>query len=131
MVAKGEFYKLMLYEFDVYKFYQWAKENLETISVGLDNIAKGYGFKPREGYISMYRLDKDHARQLTAEDVAQPLLFVSLGKECGHLMIDGTHRAFNKWEKGQKETEAYVVDNVDVLCKFSNITKKMFIKMNS
>jgi hypothetical protein len=130
MVKENEFYNFMLYRFDVYKFYEWAKKNLETISVGLDNIAKGYGFETKEGYISMFRLDKDHARELSNEDVAQPLLFVSLGDKCGSLMIDGTHRSFNLWDKGEKEAPAYLIDDMDILFKFSNITKKMFIHMN-
>jgi hypothetical protein len=130
MIKENECYNFMLYQFDVYKFYEWAKENLKTISVGLDNIAKGYSFNPKEGYISMFRLDKEYARELSDEDIAQPLLFVSLGENCGSLMIDGTHRSFNLWEKGEKEAPAYLIEDMDILFKFSNITKKMLTLMN-
>ena len=125
MVAEHETYNFMLYQFYVYELYKWAKENLETVSVNLDDIAKPYGFVEREGYHSIFRLDREYALKLTEEDVKQPLLVVDLGKG-GHLMIDGTHRSFNMWSNGTKQADAYLIRDKDIIIKHSNLTKKMY-----
>jgi hypothetical protein len=129
MVSKGEVYSFIGCRFSVYELYQWAKENLEVVSVGLSNIAKNYGFIEKEGFVSGFRLDKDYAKKLSQKDVEQPLLFVNFGVDAGCLMIDGTHRSFHRWDKGEEEADAYVIDNDDIILKHSSLTKKMLKAM--
>ena len=78
MVSKDEIYVFLCGKFKVYELYQWAKKNVETISVSLSQIADNYGFVKRKGFESIYRLDRDYAKGLAKEDVEQPLLFVNL-----------------------------------------------------
>lgn len=125
MVSKDEIYCFLCGDFKVYKLYQWAKENLEVVSVSLDNLSKTYGFIENKDYHSGYRLDKDYAKKLSEKDVAQPLLFVNLGDEAGCLMIDGTHRAFHQWYNGAKEADAYLISNDAIILKHSSLTKRM------
>lgn len=124
MVSKDEIYVFLCGKFKVYELYQWAKENLEVVSVGLDTISKTYGFIEKKGYHSGYHLDKNYAKKLSEADLAQPLLFVDLG-EGGCLMIDGTHRAYHKWHNGAKEASAYLIKNDDIILKHSSIPKKL------
>ncbi len=125
MVTEHETYNFMIYQFYVYELYKWAKENLETVAVNLAEIAKPYGFVEREGYHSIFSLDREYALKLSEKDVKQPLLIVDLGKG-GHLMIDGTHRSFNMWSNGTEQAPAYLIQDKDIIIKYSNITKKMF-----
>jgi len=127
MVHKDEIYCFICGKFKVYELYQWAKENLEVVSVGLDNISKIYGFigNKNSNTKSLFRLDKDYAKKLSKEDVEQPLLFVNLGVEAGCLMIDGTHRAFHQWNKGVKEANAYLIKNDAIILKHSSMSKRM------
>jgi hypothetical protein len=127
MVSKDEVYCFICGKFKVYELYQWAKENLEVVSVGLDNLSKTYGFigNKDSNTESLFRLDKEYAKKLSEKDVAQPLLFVNLGVEAGCLMIDGTHRAFHKWNKGAKEADAYLIENDAIILKHSSMSKRM------
>jgi len=125
MVSKDEVYCFLTGKFKVYELYQWAKKNLEVVSVGLDNLSKTYGFIGNKDHHSLFRLDKDYAKKLSKEDVEQPLLFVHLGVDAGCLMIDGTHRAYHMWDKGAKEADAYLIKDDAIILKHSSLTKKM------
>jgi hypothetical protein len=124
MVHKDEVYCFLCGKFKVYELYQWAKENLEVVSVGLENLSKTYGFIGNKNHTSLFRLDKEYAKTLSKEDVEQPLLFVDLG-DGGCLMIDGTHRAYHQWFNGAKEVDAYLIKNDDIILKHSSMPKKM------
>jgi hypothetical protein len=126
MVHKDEIYCFICGKFKVYELYQWAKENVELISVSLDNLSKIYGFiKNKDSNTeSLFRLDKEYAKKLSKEDVEQPLLFVDLG-EGGYLLIDGTHRAYHMWHNGKVEANAYVISNDDIILEHSSVPKKM------
>jgi hypothetical protein len=127
MVHEDEVYCFICGKFKVYELYQWAKKNLEVVSVGLDNVSKNYGFigNKDKNTQSMFRLDKEYAKKLSEKDVAQPLLFVNLGKEAGCLMIDGTHRAYHMWNNGAKEAPAYLIENDAIILKHSSMSKRM------
>jgi len=127
MISKDEVYVFLCGKFQVFPIYEWAKKNLEIVSVSLENVAQNYGFigNKNSQSTSLFRLDKDYAKNLSKEDVEQPLLFVKLGEEAGCLMIDGTHRAYHQWYNGEKEADAYLIDNDDIILKHSSMNKKM------
>jgi hypothetical protein len=108
----------------VYELYEWAKKNVELVSVGLTELSKAYGFIGNKDQVSMFRLDKEYAKKLSKEDVEQPLLFVDLG-EGGCLMIDGTHRAYHMWYNGEVDANAYLIKDDDIILKYSNMHKDM------
>ena len=124
MVHKDEIYCFICGKFKVYELYQWAKKNLELVSVGLDNLSKTYGFVGNDNHKSLFRLDKEYAKKLSQEDVEQPLLFVDLG-EGGCLLIDGTHRAYHMWLNGAEEAQAYLIKDDNIILEHSSMPKKM------
>jgi hypothetical protein len=124
MVSPNEIYRFLCCDFKVYELYEWAKNNVELVSVGLKELSKAYGFIGNKDQVSMFRLDKEYAKNLSEEDVSQPLLFVDLG-EGGCLMIDGTHRAYYKWYNGEVEADAYLIKDDDIILKHSNMHKDM------
>jgi hypothetical protein len=127
MVHKDEVYKFLCCNFYVYDLYKWAEKHLTEDDVKLSDLANNYGFDRVENSnsIGLFHLDKEYAMTLCQDDLEQPLLFVNLGEECGCLLIDGTHRAFNLWKSGKTHAKAYMVTDDSMILKNSSLTRKM------
>ena len=124
MVSKDETYRLLALAFKVYPLYEYAKKHIKPVRFKLKDIAKSYSFESRENgsnTINMFGLDVEHASNLTLADRHQPILVVKLGDESGNAMIDGIHRCYNLWKKGQKTVRGYYLEDKVVISKHSNI----------
>lgn len=130
MVGKEETYRFLHIEFYVYPLYQWALKNLELVEVSLDDIARSYGFDLPPDRISMFSCDKEYAMSLSEEKLETPAIVIDLGAS-GQLMIDGTHRSYKKWKRGDKTIQAYYITDEKILLKHSNLTKQMLKKLKA
>ena len=109
MIHEKETYQFLFYKFYVKKLYDYALANLELVDVDLQQIADGYNFDLPKDKISMFRLDKEYAMQLSEDDLSQPIIILYFGAGYGSLMVDGTHRSYNLWKKGNKTIKAYYI----------------------
>lgn len=125
MIAEKETYHFLHLSFMVHKFYLWAKKHLQETEFDLNSIAKTYGFDIPENHISIFRLDKEYALKLPEQDLQQPIIVVDLG-EAGAIMIDGTHRSYNRWKKGEKNIKGFLIKDEKAIIAYSNINKKMY-----
>jgi len=115
MIAEKETYHFLHLSFMVHKFYLWAKKNLQEMEFDLNSIAKTYGFNA----------PKEYALSLSEQDLQQPIIVVDLG-QAGSIMIDGTHRSYNLWKKGEKSIKGFHIKDEKAIIAFSNINKKMY-----
>ena len=122
MVSKDETYSLFALRFRVYPLWQYALEYLKPQRIKIDQIAKYYGFIKKKNTISMFSLNRRYAMKLKPKDYRQPILIVQLGKE-SNLMIDGIHRTYRAWKKGQKTIRAYHITDQDILKEHSNMSE--------
>jgi len=125
MVHKEETYHFLGLHFRVYPLWQYAQKKLEPHRIKLNILAKFYGFNAVESKnsMSMFNLDPKYAMSLISKDYHQPILIVKLGIKSGGLMIDGLHRSYRAWKKGQKTIRAYYIENRNILEKNSNIRR--------
>jgi len=123
MVEKDETFRFLSLHFKVYPLWQYAQRNLKPIRLKLENFVRFYGFKAveQDGVVSMFSINPEYAKNLKPKDYRQPILLVKLGDESGGLMIDGLHRAYRAWQKGQKTIRAYYITERTILEKHSNI----------
>lgn len=125
MVTKDETYHFLNLHFNVYPLWEYAQKNLEPHRIRLNRFVKFYGFKAVESknFISMFSIDPKHAMGLQPKDYRQPILIVKLGDKTGGLIIDGLHRSYRLWKKGQKTIRTYYIENRKILEKYSNIKR--------
>jgi len=123
MVSKEETFHFLNLHFRVYPLWQYAQQVLKPHRIKLSKFVKFYGFNAveKKGMMSMFSIDPDHAKNLKPQDYRQPILIAKLGDKSGGLIIDGLHRTYHLWKKGQKTIRAYYITDKKVLEKYSNI----------